>query len=206
MLPFVAGKEAAGGVTFDGVLYQSVDVEFTGMMTNGQGALPTPHIKLANTQGTWQSLVNTYGDLLGCTLTRIRTYSRFLDGGSAPDPTAFYGPDVFRIERKVAINPVFVEWELSAAIDQEGVKLPRRIVVRDTCMFRYRAWNPGTSSFDYSKAVCPYTGTSYFDASDSPVVDPSNDVPSRRKGCCKARFGASNPLPFGGYPGVSRGR
>lgn len=202
VLYFTPGRVGDAGVVYNGVTYTPTDVEFTGLEITGAGALPVPHIKIPNTQGLWQSVITTYGDLLGCTLTRLRTYARFLDGAADADPLAFYGPDIFRVERKVAQNPVFIEWELSASIDQEGVKLPRRVVVRDTCLFRYRSWN-GTS-FDYTKAICPYAGSSYFDINDQPVTDPAQDVPSRRKSCCVARFGEGNPLPFGGFPGVQR--
>jgi lambda family phage minor tail protein L len=144
--------------------------------------------------------------VLGCTLYRVRTYARFLDNGSEPDPTAFFGPDIFRVERKAVDNPVIIEFELSASIDQEGKKLPGRQVIRDTCLWRYRIWNATTGEFDYAKAQCPYTGTSYFDASDRPVDNASEDVPSRRLRCCELRFGKKNPLPFGGFPGVARVR
>lgn len=206
LLHFVQGREETQSVVFDEVSYDPVDVEFTGLEVSGMGALPTPTIRIANTDGIWQALINTYGDLEGCTIYRLRTHKRFLDTQPDADPLAFYGPDTFKIERKVSENQVFIEWQLSAAIDQEGVMLPRRVVVRDTCLFRYRAWNQGTASFDYTDAVCPYVGSQSYDINDQPVASGANDVPSRRKTCCTTRFGAGNPLPFGGFPGVQRSR
>ena len=49
-----------------------------------------------------------------------------------------------------------------------------------------------------------YTGGRYFDINDNEVSDPALDYPSRRLGCCHARFGKNNPLPFGGFPRVQR--
>lgn len=201
---FVQGSENDGPVSFNGIEYSAVDVEFEGMETSGVGALPTPTIRVGNTDGLFQALINTWGDMLGCTIHRVRTYRKFLDSGESPDGQAYFGPDTFRIERKQAENSVFIEWELSAAIDQEGKQLPGRSVIRDTCPSRYRFWNAGTASFDYSKAQCPYVGSQSYDINDLPVSDPSKDVPSRRLSCCRTRFGRANPLPFGGFPGVAR--
>ncbi|WP_276122569.1 phage minor tail protein L [Pararhizobium qamdonense] len=205
MFYFVQGRVEGGAVIHDGITYQPADVEFEGFEVSGQGALPTPTLRMSNADGLIQTAINTYGDLLGCEVRRIRTFRHHLDDGSDPDPTAIFGPDVFKVDRKATENSVYVEWELSAAIDQEGKKLPGRQVIRDTCLFRYRAYNANTQTFDYSKALCPYTGTKYFDKQNLPTTK-AKDQPSRTVDCCKLRFGEKNPLPFGGFPGVGRVR
>jgi lambda family phage minor tail protein L len=192
------------GITFGGVYYTPVDVEFSGFETSGTGGLPTPHMKLSNSNGVFQAMVNTYGDLVGCVLQRVRTFRQFLDGEPQADPSAYYGPETFRIDRKVSENPVFIEWELAASFDQEGKMLPGRTVVRDTCLWRYRYWNSTTHAWDYSKAQCPYTGSNYYDEMGNLKTDPTQDVCGRRLSDCKVRFGANNVLPFGGFPGVAR--
>ena len=192
-------------VSFGGVTYTPIDMQFDGLETTSAGALPTPHITVSNKYGYFQVLLNTLGDLLGCPFQRIRTYKRFLDGKSDADPTAYHGPDTFLIERKVKENSEVIEWELSASIDQEGKMLPGRQVVRNTCMWHYRYWNATTSSFDYSKATCPYTAPVYFDELGNSCVA-ALDKCGRRVSDCKIRFGSSAPLPFGGFPGVGRVR
>lgn len=204
LLRFTQGKKTSGSVVFGGQTYEAVDVEFKGLETSGVGALPTPEITFSNTSGIMQMLVNTYGDMLGCKLYRIRTFAKFLDGEADADPEAFYGPDVYQVQRKTSETAQAVTWELSATIDQEGRMLPARVIVRDTCLWRYRYWNQDLSQWDYSKAQCPYVGTNYFDVNDQPVASPAEDVPSRRLSCCKTRFGANAPLPFGGFPGIMR--
>lgn len=202
---FVQAAKESGTVKFGGVEYMPVDVEFTDMETSSTGSLPTPTIRIANTNEAFQSLVNSYGDLLGCEVKRVRTFRRFLDGEAEADPTAYFGPDNFRIERKADENAIFIEWELSASIDQEGKKLPGRQVLRDTCMKRYRRFNPATGSFDYSQATCPYAGEACFDRSGN-AVSAANDACGRKLSDCKLRFGAENALPYGGFPGVARVR
>lgn len=204
VMNFVQAAKMAKPIKFAGIEFQPIDVDFSGLETSGQGALPTATIRLANTDGIPQAMVNTWGDLTGCKLTRIRTHVRFLDDEPDADPTASYPPDVFRIERKSSENAVFIEWELSTSIDQEGKMIPGRTVIRETCLWRYRYFNTSTGRFDYSKAQCPYAGNAYYDINDRPVSDPALDYPSRRLNCCKTRFGKGAPLPFGGFPGVKR--
>src|SRR5262249_20760879 len=107
----------------------------------------------------------------------------------------------YEIKRKVAQNKVYVEWELGAAIDVQGVMIPGRVILQDACTHLYRRWN-GTA-FDYSKATCPYTGTSSFDQNGN-AVGPSGDRCSKRIAPgCKLRCGVG-PLPPRAFPGVAR--
>lgn len=200
-----ARQEGPAAISFGGQVYQAIDIEFEGVEVNSAGSLPTPKLRIANTNGMLQAIINTYGDLCGCELRRVRTFARFLDGEPEADPTAFIGPDVFRIERKLAERSAFVEWELSADIDQEGKLLPGRVIVRDTCLWRYRRWGATSGTFDYSKAQCPYVGAQAYDVNNLPTT-PDKDQPARNLSCCKTRFGAAAPLPFGGFPGAARAR
>lgn len=203
LLYFVQGAEFDKEIEFGGIKYQPMDVEFDGLEVTGQGSLPSPTIRLSNTDGIAQTMINTFGDLLGCEVRRIRTFKRFLDGQPDADPSCFFGPDVFLIERKTSENSVYIEWELSAAIDQEGRMIPGRTMIRDTCLWRYRTWSPSQGHFDYTKAQCPYTGNAYYDENNLPTT-PSKDRPSRTLACCKLRFGEDAALPFGGFPGAGR--
>lgn len=198
----------AGTVKFGKVDYQPVDVEFSGFEVNGGGALPTPKMRLANTDGVIQDIVNTYGDLVGCPIARVRTFRQHLDDGLDPDPGRFLGPDVFRIERKVSETDTVIEWELSAAIDQEGTKLPRRTVMRDYCPWRYRMPKPDGTDFQYHTGTnaCPYAGSAMFDRLGNPVTDRLKDSCSQDLTGCRLRYGKDQPLPFGGFPGVARVR
>lgn len=202
VIRFVQGMRNGAKVKFGGIEYQPIDIQFDGLEVSGVGALPTPKITLANTDGLIQSVVNTYGDLNGCVLMRIRTFARFLDGEPDADNLAYHGPDIYQVERKVTDTPTEIAWELSASIDQQGRMLPGRPMIRNVCMWRYRVWDG--SKFDYARATCPYTGTKYWDEEDKPVTNPAKDKPSRTKNCCRLRFGKDQPWPFGGFPGMGR--
>lgn len=204
VLRFVMSSKAGASIVFQGQTYAPFDVKFEGLETTGIGPFPMPTINVANDTTIIGPLINTYGDLNGCVLTRIRTFARFLDGEPDADPTAFMGPDTYSVDRKAEDTPESVTWELSAAIDQQGKMIPGRQIIASTCLFRYRAWNTASNSFDYSKAQCPYTGSQSYDINDAPVASGALDVPSRRISCCKTRFGQGAALPFGGFPGAAQ--
>lgn len=189
---------------FGEVEYTPIDMVWSDMEISGQGQMPTPKITLSNTNSIWQQVINSYGgDILGASVQRIRTFRKFLDDGDEPDPTAYFGPDWFLVERRVSETPIQIEWELSASFDQEGVTLPKRTVIRDTCTWRYRVYNSDTNDFDYTKAQCPYTGTDYFDRSGN-SVSISEDRCGRKLTDCELRFADDTSLPFGGFPGAAR--
>lgn len=189
-------------VLWQGNSYVPVPCEASGFETSGKGTLPTPHLKVANINLAFSAIAIAFNDLLGCTVTRHRTFRRYLDGQADADPTAEFDPDVYVIDRKVTQNKIFVEWELAARIDQEGRLLPGRPVLQSACPFRYRRWTG--SAFDYTNAICPYAGSSYFDINGTPVSDPALDRAGKRFATCCAKRFPSGARPFGGFPGVAR--
>ena len=202
VVTFTGSQDAAGPIVFGGVTYYPLPIETSGFEINAAGSLPTPTIKILNIP-EFQALVIEYGDLIGAVLTRIRTFATFLDNGDTPDPTAFYPPDIWTVDRKSNLNKVFIEFELAASTDQQGRQIPGRQVMQNFCDQIYRHYNPNTGLFTYTKATCPYTGTQYFDTNDNPVVSPSADVCGKRLTSCVCRFGSGNPLPTHAFPGVS---
>lgn len=196
---FVSSLLSDTPITWQTNVYEPVPCEATGFEVNGQGSLPTPHLKVANINLAFSAVAIAYNDLLGCKVTRHRTFKMFLDGQPDADPDAEL-VDFYRVERKVAQNKVYVEWELAAWIDQQGAQIPGRQVLQDACTQIYRYWNG--SSFDYTKATCPYTGTNYFDVNGNSVSSAAQDVPGRGiANCCKRRF-PGQPLPTRAFPGV----
>lgn len=191
-----------GKTTFQGVDYYPADVHVEGFEYNGQGQLPQPKVRVSNATLFLAGTALANEDLIGATFIRIRTYQQFLDGKPEADPTACYEPDVYRVDQKSEANEEFIEWTLAAAMDQQGVQLPRRLVYRDTCLLRYRRWDATKGAFDYSKATCQYTGSKYLNR-NRVAVAASQDVCGKCLADCRARFGQTAVLPFGAFPGVS---
>lgn len=200
---FTQGRYESTVLTFNGAAYQPIDLEAEGYEHTGRGALPQPKLRISNVNRVLHALVTSYDDLIGCEVTRLRTYRRFLDGEPDADPTQTFEPDVYEIARKSMHNKFVVEFELASAVDNEGRTLPGRQVLRDTCPARYRVWNG--SAFIYTGATCPYNGTNYF-KKDGTATTANLDDCGRRLSDCRARFGETAPLPYEGFPGVGRTR
>lgn len=196
LLRFHAGTNGLrANLVWQGNTYTAFPIQASGFDMSGNGQLPRPKLQVANVTGAITLLVLTYDDLLGAKITRKRTLAKYLDavnfpGGTNPtaDDTAEFADDVFFIDRKVTETRDLVEFELAAAFDVAGVQLPRRQIIQNVCVWRYRG------------GECGYTGTNYFDANDASVGSAGLDVCGKRLTSCKARFGATNPLPFGSFP------
>jgi lambda family phage minor tail protein L len=200
---FTSSAWQATAVRFGGQTYTPIDVEATGFEWQGQGAPPAPGLRLANTNAVLGALARDFDDLVGAEVTRLRTFKMFLDDGDSPDGDMHFPPDLFRIERKVAQNKLFIEFELAAPFDQEGQLLPGRMMLRDACTHFYRGWTG--SAFSYARATCPYVGASYFKADGTSTSSAGEDRCGKRLSDCQKRFGTA-PLPTRAFPGLARVR
>ena len=202
--------------------YMALPIEVEGFEYTGQGTLPRPKMRISNLMGTITALILTLPEgLEGAKLTRIRTLARFIDAANfksddylltednfalmyedstfiyqevgnpfgAPDPTAEFPREIFFVDRKSAENRDVVEFELASAFDMAGIRAPKRQCIT-RCQWVYRS------------DECSSTGTNYFNASDAPVGNASEDVCGKRVDSCKARFGQNAELPHGGFVGI----
>jgi lambda family phage minor tail protein L len=193
---FHAGtNELRRQVVWQGNTYEPFPIQAEGFEFNGNGQVPRPKLKVANVTGSITALILSYQDLVGAKVTRKRTLLKYLDAvnfvsGANPtaDPSAEFADDVYFIDRKSRETREVVEFELAAAIDLEGVSLPRRQIVQNVCPWLYRG------------SECGYTGTAYFNANDETVSSRAQDACGKRLVSCQKRFGANAALPFGGFP------
>lgn len=195
---FHAGVNGLGNdVVWQGNTYTRFPIEAEGFEWNGKGALPRPKLRVANITGLIGALARELDDLVGAKVTRRRTFVKYLDavnfaGGVNPtaDPNAHFTDEVYFVERKAAENPVFLEFELAAAFDVQGIQLPRRQVVQNVCTWRYRG------------AECGYAGGAVANRNDQATTVLAEDACGKRLASCKLRFGEYAELPYGGFPAV----
>ena len=178
-------------IAYQGDTYTALPLEASGFERNTSGQLARPSITFANIGLAITGLANTYDDLVGATVSRIRTLTTYLDGQPGADPDAYWGPDEWLVEQKSGENKLAVTFQLAVAFDLEGRSLPARRMLREQCQWTYR-----------SNIGCHYGGSNYWDVNDNSVASLSNDVCGKRLESCKLRFGAGSRLPFGGFPGL----
>lgn len=214
---FYSGAVTDATLVWRANLFVPLPIEASGWEFSGKGSLPTPSIRVSNVHLLMSSIIQDVGDPLGATITRWVTYEKFLDGESEADPNA-YRKEVYQVERRVSQDEAMVEFELSAAIDQDGRKLPGRQVVRGFCNHRYRTYdaekvdefNQPDPGFVYVNATCPYVGDGssdgpFFTPSGNPTGEPSEDICGKKLSDCRLRFvPLGEALPFRGFPAVDR--
>lgn len=196
---FHAGANGlSNAIVLDGVTYSMWPIEASGFELTSKGTLPTPMMRVANITGVIGALCDELDDLVGAKLIRRRIFAKYLDAinfaGSvnpSADPNARFPDEIWFVDRKVDENNVFVEFALASSMDVEGVKLPRRQVIANTCSWIYRG------------PECGYTGTDYFDLNDAATTS-VNDKCGKRLTSCKLRYGTYAELPFSGFPGAGR--
>lgn len=213
-------------VSFAGSEYTYMPVAMEGIDVSGDTGPPQPRLSIATAGGPVNALVRQFKDLRGAKVTRIRTFAEFLDqrpngsGGVEVNPgadaMAYLPKDVFIIDRKVSANKTMAEFQLVAPTDQEGVRIPLRVVTKRYCDLVYRRW--GGAAFDYTGRhnPCPWgsdvaDGGRYYDRNDQPCTAAEDRCSKSIRGCA-LRFKDGMPteapprphhaLPFSGFPGV----
>lgn len=193
-----------GTVTYDGVDYLYRDLKLTDVEVNGAGN-PQPKLVMGNVGNIAGALATQNDDLVGAILTRVVTFRHHLDDGDEPDPDEHYVPEVFEIKQKTGQNKKALSFALGPVEDVTEKEIPARKCIAKVCYWRYRLRNPDTGEWDYSKATCPYDGSSNGGAMYKPdgtsTEDPAEDLCGKSPRDCALRF-PDQTLPYGGFPGM----
>lgn len=191
-------NELGNDVVFQGTTYSRIPILGEGFDKSSQGAIPRPRVRISNIEGVMAATAREYGWFAGCKLIRKRTFARFLDavnfpGGTNPeaDPNQEMMEEVWFVDRKAEENGSFIEFELASSMDMEGVKVPRRQIIQNTCPWIYRG------------GECGYAGPPVQKEDGTPTSNPAEDRCGKRLSNCEARFvPLGMPLPYGGFPGA----
>lgn len=189
-------------VQFGGNVYQRMSISAEGFDFDGTGTAPRPTLTLMAKDLMFLSLVVNSDDLVGCPVRRIRTYRKYLDDGSNPNPSLMFPIDHFEINRKSKQVRKELQFELASPMEQSGKMVPSKQVIRDTCLNKFRYWANG--QWNYDGVTCPYTGAAMYDASGNPTTDPTKARCGHRASDCEVHFGVGSTLPMFAFPGVGR--
>jgi lambda family phage minor tail protein L len=192
-----------GPLTWQGEVYDPWGMQAEGFNLSADSQA-RPRVTLANPNGAISALCMAYDDFIGAKLTRKRTMARYLDavnfpgGNPTADPAQTFPDDVWFVERKLSETRVQVEFELSSAYDLAGRTLPRRQIIANKCLW--------LTIGGYRGPYCGYIGGPVAEADDTPTGSMLLDKCGGRVSSCKLRFGATSPLPYGGFPAASMAR
>lgn len=169
LLRFHAGTNGLKqNIVWQGETYVRYPVAASGFEYAGQGQFPRPKLQVANIFSAITQAVLAHDDLLGAKLTRKRTMAKFLDavnfdGGvnASADPTAEFQEEIYYVDRKSMEDRDTVEFELAASVDLVGVQIPRRQVIQNVCVWKYRGEG------------CGYAGPPVLDKDDQLITEAS---------------------------------
>lgn len=184
------GYTQVGNIVWQGRQYEPWPIETEGFELTG-GQQPTPKVRLGNIGNMIGILCAQLQDMVGAEVTVHDTYGQFLDGEPDADPSQEIA-NLWIIERKSRDIGTSIEFELSNPINVDGVMLPGRQIIAGVC-----GW---IAIGGYRGPQCGYTGGPKADINDNPTTDPAVDNCSGTLTGCKMRFGATKPLPYGGFP------
>ena len=120
-------------VKFGGNNYAPIPYQSSGFAISNEGVLPNPQLTMSNVDQVPTQLINIYNDLLGTEVIRTRVLAKHLDNGSDPDVNSKWPDETWFVQRKVTENKLFVTWELSTPFDLDGVTIPKRRALRNSC-------------------------------------------------------------------------
>ena len=191
-------NERGTNVVWKGYEYQTYPVMADGSEYTSQGASNRPPLTLANLMGFVTAAAESYNQMVGVPVKRIQTYERFLDAvnfvGGNPDADPMQEVvSLYIVERLVALNADQAVLELAYPAETDNALFPSRMMLANTCPWQYRGGVDGVES------GCPYRGRAVADKFDMPTNDLSKDECSRTLLGCKARFGETAVLPYGGF-------
>lgn len=202
ILRFTPTSNAGASLFFNGYEYVAAPVKADGFEWKSGGTLPRPSLAIASGDPAFLSLVMGTDDLTGCPVTRTRTYRKYLDDGSDPNPTSTFPVDHYVINQKTEQSRYSFVFELTPEMDQEGRLVPALQVLRDTCRHTFRKWDG--ANWDYTGVTCPYTGSGLYDIYGNTTTDESQAQCGKKLSDCVLHFGENAVLPMRAFPGVAR--
>jgi lambda family phage minor tail protein L len=150
-------KEDGTKVVWKTKTYEPLPILSAGYDRNTNGQIAQPTLTVANVLGTFTQVVRAYDDLVGGKVTRRRTLQKYLDGSPQADTLQEFPVDIFYIERKTQETALTITWQLGSILDLEGVRLPRRVITQNLCLWKYRG------------SECGYTGAPVFNSRDQVI-------------------------------------
>lgn len=176
-------------IIWKGEEYSAWPYQLDGIEWDGTGKSPQPQLEVANIDGSISAACMILQNLFGAKVTEHITFRQYLPDGDDPDETMEFTQNWY-ITRKSGENVSSITFELSSPADFTGVKLPRRQI------YSLCHWAMNNA---YRGPDCGYTGTKYFTEKGEETDDPVKDKCGGLVEDCKKRFGAEEPIPFGGF-------
>lgn len=164
-LAFHPGSNFQQPIMWQGTEYLPMPVETEGFELSTNNRLVRPKIRISNKDFIVTDILANNKDLQYARLVRKRTFVKFLDddnfdGGNPwgeADVSAEISNDTYIVAQKTAENRLYVEFELTTALDIDGATLNNKLILSNYCGFNYRGFG------------CRYEGAELFDKDNNQI-------------------------------------
>ncbi len=129
--------EANGNlIAFAGVSYTPIPMDFSGWevlasASGGSSTQPRPTLAIGNASKLFLNVVISLGDMVGATVTRIRTMLKYCDGQPNADTSQILQTDIYRVAQKTSHTNQQIVWMLTNPLDNPNAQIPARQVLKD---------------------------------------------------------------------------
>ena len=165
--------------------YIALPLYFSGYEQKAEGAYSRPTITFANVLSTFKTETSN-NDLIGKRLIRRKTLAKYLATGDIDEnppnpsvPAPIEMPiQVFIIDRIESENAQAITFELTSGFDLQGISVPNRYIVSNTCTWLYQGIALGNTTvgksggctwkLDNTVGDPPFTVR--YDSSDRPII------------------------------------
>ena len=190
-------NENGGNVFWRGFEYQAYPIQIEGAALTNEGASNRPKLTVSNAEGLVVGLAEQYDLLVGAKVVRRQVLEKFLDaanfvnGNPSADPTQEF-VTLYTIGQMTSLDRYTATFTLNLPVETDDALVPARLIIANVCSWEFRGDG------------CGYDGFAIMDQFGNPTTDMAKSgCPGRLKDC-KAHFGKTAVLPFGGFPSVDR--
>lgn len=188
-------NEKDSNVVWKGQTYTAYPIKGSNFENSVKGTSNRPKLAISNLFGFVTGLVNEFDDCLGAVVTRRQVYAHHLDPVNFKSGVnRLHNPNneivtSYIVEQVSAIKTEIVEFTLAIPTELDGLLLPARMMMSNTCQHIYRS------------AECGYSGRAVADEKDQPTIDPKKDKCSKCLTGCKLRNNVRN---FGAFIAIDK--
>lgn len=190
-------NERGNNVVWRGIEYQAYPIQLEGVELSNEGASNRPKLTVSNVEGLVVGLAEQYDLLIGAKVVRRQVLEKHLDavnfdnGNVYADPTQEF-VTLYIIGQMTTLDKYTATFTLNLPIETDDALIPARLIIANVCGWEFRGDG------------CGYDGFAIMDQFGNPTSDMAKSgCPGRLKDC-RAHWGATAVLPFGGFPSVDR--
>jgi len=122
----------AGGVTFDGEVYEFYPISHSALQEDGSGQIQKASLNISNVNRELQALLDEFDGLRERQVSIIQVWEQTLS-----DPTCFIS-DILNVS-DVGVTERQATLSLSSELDNLNIQIPRKVMTRTFCRFSFKS-------------------------------------------------------------------